>query len=45
MPAQPSGGGIGRGGYPGIHAEGVGGPGWPPSEKIALFGAFVVARP
>ncbi len=32
LPAQPKGGGIGRGGDPGIHAEGVGGPGWPPSE-------------
>ncbi|MEK6665264.1 MAG: His/Gly/Thr/Pro-type tRNA ligase C-terminal domain-containing protein, partial [candidate division NC10 bacterium] len=25
-------GGVGRGGDPGIHAGGVGGPGWPPSE-------------
>ena len=31
-PAQSWGGGIGRGGDPGIHAAGVGGPGWPPSE-------------
>ncbi len=28
------GGGIGRGGYPGVHAEGVGVPGWPPSEVL-----------
>ena len=32
-PAQPVGGGIGRGGDPGFHAGGVGGPGWPPSEE------------
>ncbi|MBI4589685.1 MAG: NAD(P)-dependent oxidoreductase, partial [Candidatus Rokubacteria bacterium] len=32
-PAQSfRGGGFGRGGDPGVHAGGVGGPGWPPSE-------------
>ena len=38
-PAQPLGGGVRVpgpkawvGGDPGIHAVGVGGPGWPPSE-------------
>ena len=34
LPAQPLGGGIGRGGYPGVHAEGVGVPGWPPAESL-----------
>ena len=33
LPAQSLGGGIGRGGDPGIHAGGLGGPGWPPSES------------